>query len=617
MTAAEHFSEATAHSDATTPSALQGSVMTHLDDDFEFIQTQAHETDDLSSLTSNSGETDNESESDCFDSQAQSNVTLRMPSLDEISEDIEQKARNVVHSDPDVDLMEKTQNEALITPNLTPPKFASSFDIKPEEFVTFPILYFGPDEYKRLILQKLARELSEHFTEDVWESERYSIAVKENGATVFLDPQSRISLQIVSNMEQSRKAGRPLLIIGVLESTDHDYGGGPSRFTIEQEEIITSYVKIGVPFLPLLDHGISLQHIMARLYTTSRPDVLLRKFDTDEKRIRALTLTEFTALDSEQLSRPLMQSLDAWHHARSTYVKSSIMNHKSDYPSLSQIGMWAVFLMVMAYSIFRTGNSANAGLVPPGNWSATSITFHQITETTALIEMPLRYRSQPRSKLPEISATVSRDGKVVTSRVQLIVDNLYSLDWPQSEAHGELVFAAELKHAKEYITEAYIVQYSSKTPLLNAITEKLQKLRHIASDVEYRGKVQEIMRQVEEKRSYVIKASHEGFESFRAGSSNGFKKMQEDCSRAVKEGSETFSKWFEKGSKWTGKFGKAAQHTGVKSLRDAQKGLHKLQDSSLKNIFKHKDAKNEPAYGNPFLQKKKAKKAKTGKQAKR
>lgn len=566
----------------------------HAEDDFEVVDSQAHEIDDLSSLTSTHGETDNESEGAYDDSQAQSNITLQMPSIASFSEYMDQSPKiATAGSEPDV-RQDYLQDGDLFVhrPALREP--VATFDIKAKDFINLPILYFGPEEHKLIVVEKLAAELHEQFTDDVWQSERYTIAGDAKHGGLKLIPQSRISLQLIGDLEEMKSIGRPFLII--------DLGSRTAVAAGSIEKAIEDYQKADVPYLPLLINVNWAKVVGAG--ECSKPFLSLMDHGTGRRRL--LKVSEFAMFQSEQLSIGVMHCLDTW-----AAVTNAPSPDEPKYPSISQIAKWLIVLMAMAYCIMRTGYSADSGIAASANSSSSAITFHQITETTALIEIPFRYRNQPRSKMPEIAATVSRDGKLVNSQLQLVVDNLYALDWPLSEAHGELVVAAETKRIKKPLSGAYSVQYSTKTPLLNILTEKLrglQNLGHLAPDVDFGRKSQEILRQLEDSRSYVVKASSERLASIKKGGSSGLKKLQEDYSHLAQGSSEKLRQLMLKGSKWSKKVNRAAQKIGGRRIRSAHKGLQKLHDmpTSLPGFLKPNNFRMTDA-ANPFTGTKKSK----------
>lgn len=574
------------------------------EDDFEFVDSHAHDNDDLSSLTSTLPDLDRDDESECDedDPQSHSDITLQMPSIVCLQEFQEQHSAEQTKTVDGAVASGTIQEVPVVMPVCDRQCTASPFDLKSGHFINLPILYLGALEHIEVIVDKIASALHDNFTEDTWTSERYSITTADGkGHKIY--PQSKISLQIVSTFEEMKTIGRPFMIVVVLESFAKVKEPNDSK--VAEWNQIMAYGYEGVPLLHLvekstIDSSVTNTMSQSSIFTHDLKSILYQC---------PLNIADFEALSAEKLSVAVMQCLDDWAESTvfqetSSRLESTETRPEFRYPSISQIGSWLLVIMAMAYCAFRTGMSGTPGITP-SNVSPDSFTFHQITETTALIEIPFRYRTQPRSTMPKIIATVSRDGKLISSQLQLVVDNLYALDWPHSEAHGELVVAAELKVHRESIADAYTVQYSTKTPLLTGLTDKLRHLQglgHIASDVDFGRKAQELLQQIEESSTYVVKASSERFNALKK--SDSFKKMQQDYSTLAHAGTETLRKVYNQGTrirnayhqgaKWTQKLNKDAMKTGSKKMHSVKRGLEKLSSSLQSLKLKGLSTKRSP-----------------------
>lgn len=547
-----------------TVSALRNMLQ---EDDFEFVPSHAHEHDDLSSITSNAGETDEESETHLDNSPSDSNVTLQMPRLDEASEHMERAESRMTHDE--LDKEEKEEEEETATSTTTK---AVRFDVRGNETVELPILYIGPEEYKRKVLSKLADTLLTEFTADVWSSDCYTIRPDQSGSGAEIVKQSKLVLKVVALSDVLRSRLPPALIIRVLrpeeEVREFEYDrAGMSAFFMRKISCLT-----------LLTPGfdVSTHSEMLRASFEGQPPIenqlLLTVDDTSrvgEAHVRALTLAEFQAYRPTELSTSLMNALDAWQEVKQSTIFSALSGKVSK--------LQAITVLTLLCTLLAT--YLGAGLVSPGGHVAlpqnasSSISFHQLTETNALIQLPMIYRTTRARDTLDLVATVSRDGKLIRSHLDTTVDQLYSLAWSQSEAHGELLVAAQMTTKRASLKEAYVIKYSAKTPLLQAVAEKLRDLPNLGHlpEMDLSRRVQELVRQIENGRSFVVNASHHQVEYIKQH--KGLKKIYGDSTEKMNVAGRNLRRLFDESHA----LGDRAMSHGARQVNNAQRGLKQLK----------------------------------------
>ncbi|CCG81477.1 protein of unknown function [Taphrina deformans PYCC 5710] len=532
------------------------------EEDFEFVPSQSHDHDDLSSIISNSGETDNESDAGALDSQAGSNITLRMPQVTETNEHL-------------AEVGDARSERKSSVAGLQAPEATVGFDLKSHERVELPILYLGPEVHKKKILSKIASALLPEFTSDVWTSTTYSVLPSYNNNTAEVFEQSRLSFRVLTDFKQLSGTGT----LGT--------GKSPIDRTT-QENIDAARLYKDVPQLLLVHTEKEICDASSSGELACDTLDLMSTGDSTEvghTRKRSLTMSEFLGFEGqnqEYLTERLVFVLDHWHESKNSReeLKESrgSMNQASPYKLLP----W-VLLLISAVMHFSTMTSGSLNrLSAPGNLSTSSITFHQITETNALIEVPVVYRAQPVDRLPRMTAVVTRDGKQVHSRLQLVVDNLYSLDWAQTEAHGELVVTAQMAAQKKTLEDAYIIQYSAKTPFLLSLIEKAQDLHHLGHlpEVDFSRRVNELIKQVEDGRSYAVSVSQDQFRYIRESSSEGLKRLSVGYPGVIQASGDSIKGLLAKSSAVGAQIGQQS----AKQMANAEAGLKKLK----RMVHKHK-----------------------------
>lgn len=445
-----------------------------------------------------------------YESQAGSNVTLRMPQVDRTEDYMKDATSSMM-----LNLEKQEQAAAMIIRGLSLPSTAKPFDIDATEVIDLPIVYRGPKTLERALLVKIAAALLQDFTNDVWASDTFSISNFHGRASVTA--QSRISFSIVRKYNDIQRVRNPFLILEIL----HDDLETPNEQTLV---LLESLRGRGVPYLALESSKTS-----SELSNETKGRVeLLRSSKTieDEGICKHFTVDEFLLLDAESASGPLLDCLNLWQERRHPTAWKSWIVSRYEQSSFSWTSILSIVLFLSLFCLSTSilqARSSPFGMSGDTSSAAALMKFHQVTETNALIELPVRYRALPSAEVPSILATVTRDGKQIKSRLQLVVDNLYALDWPQSEAHGELVVAAEMAHEKTLLQDAYVIRYSSKTPLLSVISEKLRGLN---TEADFARRFQELAKQVEESRSYAYNISQHQLQYIKDHGSQGLKKIQ-------------------------------------------------------------------------------------------
>ncbi|ORY86272.1 hypothetical protein BCR37DRAFT_212073 [Protomyces lactucae-debilis] len=155
----------------------------------------------------------------------------------------------------------------------------------------------------------------------------------------------------------------------------------------------------------------------------------------------------------------------------------NFFDHPVKGPMAAIVSWLAFFAFLYAVGVFdgeRDKSTATEYAKLPltfGNMSKTltSLEFHQLSGINTLIVLPLYLRVQHNQKMPSIMAIIKREGsnEFIQSKLSLVLDNLYSLDWSPAETWGTLVVQARYKLPGTYAgwqEDAYSIHYERLAP---------------------------------------------------------------------------------------------------------------------------------------------------------